>query len=186
MMQELLERTEPRVLVLLMGLVVVLFSTILVSYILWPQYQAYQAVEKTRTQLVKLTSKDTGLTERLNMTKQEVDLLDREIHGDMANLPIKQLESYIIGKLQKISWQTKLELISVTPGKGKAVQNFREILFEIEVAGTYFDYFEWLRIVGQELGFVVIKKFDITPLTRNKPEPNLNVKLTMVSYRVVQ
>lgn len=186
MILELIKRTEPKLLLVIMGILTVLFSATLFSTLLWPQYQEYQAINKTQTLLENMVSMDGGLNEKLDMAKQEVDSLDRDLHGDMANLPIKQLESYIIGKLQKISWQTDLELISVRPGKGKMVQNFSEILFEIEVAGTYFDFFEWLRVVGQDLGFVVIKEFDITPQTPNEHEPNLNVRLTIVSYRAVQ
>jgi len=112
--------------------------------------------------------------------------VSRRLHGDMADLPMEQMESYIIGRLQKISWQTGLELISVRPTEGKTVQIFREILFEVEVVGRYTEFFDWLQTLTRELGFVVIKGYEMMPLDQKLSDPELRVQLTMASYRVEQ
>ncbi len=185
-MQDIMERIEPRMMAIILGATVLLITVALISFLLWPQFREYRSIENTHTLLGNMVTDGGELAKELITAKNDVASLDRDLHGDMANLPVKQLESYIIGKLQKISWQADLELVSVKPGKGKMVRNFREILFEVEVVGSYFNFFEWLRTVGKELGFVVIKRFDISPQTRYEPEPALNVKLTMVSYRAAQ
>ncbi|RDH89957.1 MAG: hypothetical protein DIZ77_12145 [endosymbiont of Seepiophila jonesi] len=82
----------------------------------------------------------------------------------MAGLPAQQMESYIIGRLQKVSWETNVELVSVKPGDGQTVQMFQESLFEVELNAGYFDFFKWLQTIGRDLGFIVIKKYGIQPL----------------------
>jgi hypothetical protein len=100
-------------------------------------------------------------------------------------LPDKQLEAFVIGRLQGISWRNHVELRGVKPGKGEVVRIFREVLFDVEVSGDYFDLFAWLQELRRELGFVVVKQFAIRPLERDKENPRLSVKLSIVSYRRV-
>ena len=114
----------------------------------------------------------------MQVINAQVAKLSRELHGDMASLPERQMESFVIGRLQKVSWTTDVELISVEPGRGSQVQNFRESLFEVKLNAHYHDFFAWLQIVNDELGYVVVKKFDIRPNERNS--------LTLVSYRMEQ
>ena len=53
----------------------------------------------------------------------------------------------------------------------------------MEVAGDYFDLYTWLQELGDKLGFVVIKSFNIRPLDARAAEPRLTARLTIVSYR---
>ncbi|MCU7886113.1 MAG: hypothetical protein KZQ82_18130, partial [Candidatus Thiodiazotropha sp. (ex Lucinoma annulata)] len=113
-------------------------------------------------------------------------MLAHQLHGDMAGLPAKQMESYIIGRLQKVSWETDVELISVKPGDGQRVQMFQESLFEVEIHAKYFNFFNWLQTIGRELGFIVVKKYEINTINKELSNPELKIVLTMVSYRVVE
>ena len=80
-----------------------------------------------------------------------------------------------------------MELASVIPGKGKKVQMFQETLFDVNVNARYFDFFNWLRTINEELGYVVVKKFEIIPQqNQGEKDPKLNITLTLVSYRMVQ
>ena len=72
----------------------------------------------------------------------------------------------------------------VRPAKGSTIQALEEILFEVEVAGDYFDLYAWLQDLDNKLGFVVIKNFNIRPLSTVLNNPRLIAKLTIVSYRV--
>ena len=72
------------------------------------------------------------------------------------------------------------------PGKGKQVQSFQETLFDVRINASYFDFFKWLQRINQELGYIVVKRFEISPLGRqDASKPELNITLTLVSYRMV-
>ena len=112
--------------------------------------------------------------------------LRRRLHGDMANLPPKEIEAYIIGRLQAISWRNRVELVGVEPNSGEMIESFREMLFTVRLAGDYFDLYNWLRDLGKELGFVVIKRYQMSPVDRNEEVPRLSAELTIASYRTVE
>ena len=60
-----------------------------------------------------------------------------------------------------------------------------ERLFEVKLNARYHDFFEWLQIVNHELGYIVVKKFEINPNERDVLEnPKLSLLLTLVSYRM--
>ncbi len=182
-MNELLQRIEPRTLLLGMGGIVLLVATGLFFSMIRPQFNDYRASMHSRGLLENVARTSGRLEQQLIAVEGAVERLGRQLHGDMMGLPEKQLEGFIIGRLQEISWRHGVELVGVRPSKGKKVQIFQELLFEVEVSGDYFAFFDWLREVGKELGFVVVKHYVIRPIERNKPDPRLAVKLTMVSYR---
>ena len=185
-MQDFFETAEPRVVAMMLGAVVLLISAVQVTYLLWPQIKTFNAVNKSHSVLLGVVNNSDGLDQQLGKAQSEVERLARQLHGDMAGLPAKQMESYIIGRLQKVSWDTGVELISVKPGDGQKVQMFQESLFEVEIHAAYFDFFTWLQTLGQELGFIVVKKYDIQPQGSELSDPKLKIVLTMVSYRMVQ
>jgi len=182
-MNALLGRMEPRTLVIGMASVVLLLAAALFSYLLMPEFKAYRNSNNDRIVLERVAESGDALVKELPVLKEEVERLGRKLHGDMANLPDKQLESFIIGRLQGISWRNQVELVSVKPRKGQVVQIFREILFDVEITGDYFDLFTWLQSLAKELGFVVVKQYVIRPLDSGKESPRLSANLTIVSYR---
>ena len=184
-MQDYLENGEPRMVSMLLIGIIVLAIALQAAYLLWPQIKAYRNVSTSRAVLANAVNSSDGLEQQLKQTQDEVDALARRLHGDMAGLPAKQMESYIIGRLQKVSWDTDVELVSVKPGDGTKVQMFRESLFQVKVRARYSDFISWLREIQRQLGFIVVKKFDITPQGRDLSDPKLGIALTMVSYRMV-
>ena len=184
-MKALLQKTEPKVLMLSMGGIVLLLAVGLFYSLVWPQVKEYRAGVSARGTLETVAKTSDRLELLLKTVDQQVESLGRQLHGDMMNLPDKQLEGFIIGRLQEISWRHQVELVGVRPSKGNIVRIFQELLFDVEVSGDYFELFDWLREIGKELGFVVIKQYSIRPLDPNESQPRLSVKLTMVSYRKV-
>lgn len=184
-MRAYVEKIEPRLMMLVMAGVFLLVCVLLASSLVIPQFKDFRAIIKAETLLQSSASSGEEMTALFASTNQNIEQLEQALHGEMANLPVQQLESFIIGKLQKISWQNRLELVSVRPGKGDKVQNFKEILFDVELRGKYFNFFSWLQTLSKDLGFVVIKTFDIQPRENNEADPDLTVRLTMVSYRAV-
>ena len=186
-MDDFLENAEPRVIAMMMIAIVILLGTIQVMYMLWPQIKQYKEVDSSYLALQQATGNNIDLKKQLKVTTQEVDQLSYKLHGDMAGLPEKQMESYIIGRLQKVSWSTGVELASVIPGQGKQVQMFQEIVFKVQINATYFDFIDWLQSINQELGYIVVKEFEIHPQSgKVASDPELRISLTLVSYQVVR
>ncbi len=186
-MQDFIENAEPRVVAMMLVGIVLLVSIIEVTYLLWPQFKIFRELSSSHQLLEQAVTSNDSLSNQLQKIDAEVQDLSHQLHGDMARLPAKQMESFVIGRLQKVSWATQVELLSVQPGSGSQVQNFRESLFEVKLNARYHDFFEWLQTVNHELGYIVVKKFEIRPGDRDAlKNPELSLVLTLVSYRMVQ
>ena len=182
-MEALIKQLEPRTAIMLMIAAVLLVTAALGSYVILPEFRQYRGSLDTRNVLQQVTNNGASLDTQIETLRKEVDSLDHELHGDLANMPDNQMEAFIIGRLQGISWRNNIELQSVRPGKGNIVKVFEEIVFKVKITGEYLDLYAWLQELGQELGFVVIKHFSIKPLDSNEAEPRLIADLTIVSYR---
>ena len=182
-----LDRLDDRsLLLLLVGTAALLFAAG-VTYLLVPQYKSLRTAIETRTTMRETVLKGKAVYGELESLTEQVESLRKRVHGDMANRPLNQMESYIIGRLQRISWEHNVELRGVAPGPGRSVEMFKEIVFDVELVGRYFDLVGWLRELSEQLGFVVVKEFRLRPLAApDADEPNLTMHLKMVSYRLVQ
>ncbi len=184
-MQDFFESADPRFVGLMLVMIVVLISIIEGMYLVMPQVKQYRALHSSHALLEHTTVNSSSLSQQVEEVNNEVNQLSRELHGDMARLPARQMESFVIGRLQKVSWATDVELISVQPGRGRQVQNFRESLFEVRLRAGYHDFFEWLQVVKHELGYIVVKRFEINHSDNEiVDDPKLNLSLTLVSYRL--
>lgn len=182
-MRLLLQKTPPRTVLLLLVSVALLVVTALATYVVWPQYRDYRKSLVTLRVLENLSAGGAMLEQEMADMQQRVDTLNHRLHGDMVDLPENQLESFIIGRLQGISWRNHVELLSVTPGRGGRVQSFQEALFDVRVSGDYFDIYRWLQDMREELGYVVVKQFSITPGAAAEDAQRLTAMFTIVSYR---
>jgi Tfp pilus assembly protein PilO len=182
-MDKLVENLEPRVILMLMGAAVLLTVTALFAYGIWPKVKDYRSLDHSRTVLEEVVESTNALDVEISRIHEDLDSLERQLHGDTANLPDNQLEAFIIGRLQNISWRNNIQLLGVKPGRGNKVHIFDEVPFEVEISGDYFDLFNWLQNLGEDLGFVVVKHFTIRPLDQKETSPRLAAKLTIVSYR---
>jgi Tfp pilus assembly protein PilO len=185
-MQRFLETAQPRVVALILAAILLLTIVLQASYLLWPQLRRFQTISESHNVLREAVTGSEDLNLQLTSARAELARLGRQLHGDMAGLPVNQVESYIIGRLQKVSWDTGVELISVRPGRGQQVQMFQENLFEVEIVAGYFDFFTWLQTIGHELGFIVVQQYEIRPMGKELAQPKLKINLTMVSYQMVQ
>ena len=109
--------------------------------------------------------------------------LKYRLHGDMANLPVREVEAYIVGRLQRISWNNDVELVSVEPAAGERVQVFQEILFNVQLVGEYEVLYHWLWEARNELGFVVVKEYGLVRRDQVDDNPRLLADLSLASYR---
>lgn len=185
-MHPLLEKLDIRSLRLILAGITLLMVAVLFSYVIMPEVKLLRTVQNTRLILSQVGEGGQDLAQELASMQQAVQAVRQQLHGDIANLPVRQIEAVIIGRLQKISWQNKIELISVQPGTGQRVHMFDEALFQVNLTGDYFSFYDWLKDLSTELGYVVIKQFNIKPIQSKANENQLSVELTMVSYRARQ
>lgn len=153
------------------------------SVLLLPDLKLLHTTKQSVATLQQATQ-DAGLLEQ-QITRQHAALeaLRFRLHGDMEDLPPRQVESYIIGRLQKVSWNNDVELVSVQPRDGDSVHIFEEMLFSVQLVGHYNAIYGWLWDVRNELGFVVIKELSLTRRSNDDGQPLLTAALTMAAYR---
>jgi hypothetical protein len=180
-----IKEIDPRSAALMMAGVALLVMAALAVYVVWPEINAYRKSLTTLAVLERVTRNGDEVVEEMSALQQEVDGRVRRLHGDMVNMPKNQMEAFIIGRLQGISWRNKVELRAVTPGKGDTVQMFEEVIFDVEVFGDYFDLFAWLQDLNTELGYVVVKHFSIGAEGQKDSDNRLTARFTIVSYREV-
>ena len=90
-----------------------------------------------------------------------------------------------MGKLQQVSWNHQIELSGVTPREGDEIDIFQGFVFEIQMVARFFDLVNWLGEIQHDLGFAVLESFTLTADTQDEPDPKLNVRVTITSYRAV-
>ncbi len=168
---------------LLLGLGLVLTS-IAVTAALLPVVKEYRATSRAVAVLEGARQNSANLEQQLQERHAKIEDLKFRLHGDMANLPLKQVESYVIGRLQNISWRNDVELVSVKPALGQQVQVFSEILFNIELVGEYDNIYRWLWDAKNELGFVVVKEYGMSRRDAIDDNPKLLAEVSLASYRV--
>ena len=185
-MSNLLERLSVRELrLLLIGLAAIVIAGLAFG-LLVPRAKAMIAAQDAVDVLEAASQDDSQLAQILAEEVRTLEHLRRRLYGDMANLPVRQVEAYIIGRLQEVSWASDVELVSVEPSAGQQVQVFQELLFNVELVGTYHDLYQWLWDVRNELGYVVVKEYSLTRQDDIDDEPALSARLSLASYRTIQ
>ena len=167
----------------ILALVIFTVVSLLFTYWVLPKFKTYRGIVKTEITLRQVVENDALLDAQLAQLHRDVDMLERRLHGDMANLPEKEIEAYVIDKLQRVSWQNNVQLVGIEPSAGDTIESFHEILFRVSLAGDYFDMYQWLQQVSSELGFVLIKQYEMKPTDNLSRNPRLSVQLTMATYR---
>lgn len=180
---EKLGTREFRLLLLGLGLVV---TSVAIATALVPGVKAYWLAANAVAVLEDANANATDLDKQLQERHASIEELKFRLHGDMANLPLKQVESYVIGRLQKISWRNEVDLISVKPASGQQVQIFSEMLFNIELVGEYDNIYHWLWDAKNELGFVVVKEYGMKRRDNSDDNPRLLTTVSLASYRAEQ
>ena len=185
-MLAVLSRFDRREFWLILGVTVVAVIALLFTYLVLPKIKTYRGIAKTETTLSKVVESGDLLDTQLARLDGDIDTLRRRLHGDMASLPEKEIEAYVVGKLQRMSWQNNIQLVGIEPSAGATIETFHEILFRVSLAGDYFDMYQWLREVSSELGFVLIKQYEMKPMDNFLQNPRLSVTLTMATYRALR
>lgn len=184
-MQDLLAKLDPRQLKLIGGCVIVLVLAELFAYGVWPRVQELGALRDNRAVMSQVSATPQGAEGEIARLTEEIEDLRKRLQGDMANLPMRQMESFILGRLQTISWRNGVALVSVEPAAGQPVEMYREVLFRVELTGEYASLIQWLEDVSTELGFVVIKEYQLNIAQADPHNPALKTRLLLATYRVM-
>jgi len=185
-MQELLERISLRELRLLLLGVGAVITVAIIAGVVIPKAKALKVATGEVHILEAAAIDGAELDRHLQQQYEILDELKYRLHGDMADLPVRQVEAYIIGRLQRISWSNDVELVSVEPATGERVQIFQEILFNVQLSGQYDDLYRWLWDARSELGFVVVKEYGLSRQDNEDEAPLLVADLSLASYRAVE
>ncbi len=186
MMAQILDQINQKTLFLiLMGFALLMLATSSV-YGIFPQIKEMNSDLSKRTELKELVSNKDQLDEQKNNLVEKIEKIKRDLRGDMANLPEKKIEAFIIGELQNISWNHEINLIGVKPVKGSEIQMFQEVLFKVQLSGEYFDLYEWLLELRNQLGFIVIKNLELNSSNDSSNDALLLMKLTIASYKSIK
>jgi len=171
-------------LILIVGLILVLLVTAIGLYAIKPAYKRWSDSNQSLVVLDSALVADIDLSADIEAMEQERDKVARLLESDSASLQFKQVESHVIGKLQKLAWDNNLRLAGVKPGTGTRIGEFREVLFSVGLSGDYFDIYRMLQELKQNLAFVVVQEMRIKPERVNSEDQLLAVEMTIASYRV--
>lgn len=185
-MSALLDRLSLRELRLVLLGVGAILTTATVAGVLLPKLKLLNASAQEVRVLEEASIDGVELDRHLQEQHTRLDELRYRLYGDMANLPVKQIEAYIIGRLQRISWNNGIELVSVEPSTGDRVQIFQEMLFNVQLVGEYKDLYAWLWEARSDLGYVVVKEYGLTRHNNDDSQPLLVADLSLASYRAVE
>jgi Tfp pilus assembly protein PilO len=115
--------------------------------------------------------------------RKTISELQLQLHGEAGNMPVNEMESYLVGRLQRLAWDAGIELVGVRPGTAKRIMEFEEISFEVDVTGEYKNLYQWLDNMGNALGFMLVTNYEISLSSRQRSETELNMHVTIVFYR---
>lgn len=183
-MNALLASRSARELGILASCLLLITIAALALYVVKPQWQSYQGALEKHELLKRFASEDTSGQTALDALGEELTRLQTLLDGDSANLPSQEIEAFVIGKLQTISWRHGLELASVEPTKGELTDEYQELLFRVETSGDYFGLNSWLSDIQRELGFVVIREYQISISGGDDALPLLRTNMLLASYRM--
>ncbi len=185
-MQHMLQKISLRELrILLLGTGAVIMAAAVVGVVI-PNVKALRVVSNEVRILEEAGQDAAELEQQLQEQHAKIEDLKYRLHGDMANLPVRQVEAYIIGRLQRVSWSNNVELVSVEPAMGDRVQIFQEILFNVQLVGEYEDLYRWLLEAREDLGYVVVKEYELKRQDNEDTTPQLLANLSLASYRAVE
>jgi len=185
-MQDLLKKISLREFRLLLAGFGAIITCASLAFLVVPGAKTYRAASKEVAVLEQASRDGSQLETHLREQRQKIQDLNYRLHGDMANMPVRQVESYIIGRLQRISWGNDIELVSVEPAMGERVEIFQEMIFNVQLSGRYVDLYSWLWEARNDLGFVVVKEYGLARRDDDDEQPLLLADLSLASYRAVQ
>ncbi len=183
MIREQLTAIEPSSLRMILAMTAVVVLTGIALYLIKPQYLDFRDRRVTYQMLHSQIDDQAQLQRAIDLERERIRDLQLQLHGEAGSLPVNEMESYLVGRLQGLAWDAGIELVGVRPGTAKRIMEFEEISFEVEVKGEYKNLYRWLDSIGDALGFMLVTNYEIRLSNRKATSPELNMHVTIVFYR---
>ena len=148
-----------------------------------PQYLDFRDRRVSYQMLHNQIDDQAQLQQAIDKERKHIRELQLQLHGEAGNMPVNEMESYLVGRLQELAWDAGIELVGVRPGTAKRIMEFEEISFEVEVAGEYKNLYRWLDNIGDALGFMLVTNYEIRLSQQENNKTELNMHVTIVFYR---
>jgi len=183
-LQQNLQKVEPRSLGLILLLMGFLTAVAVSLYIVKPRYLSFHD-KSTSLEMLQIQIDDQDQLQRvINEQRKKIKALQLQLHGEAGELPVNEIEAYLVGRLQGLAWDAGIELSGVRPGQAKRIMEFEEISFKVDVTGEYRNLYLWLNKIGDTLGFMLVSNYEISLAGRKHEHENLKMHVTIVFYRV--
>lgn len=185
MIRKNLASVEPRSLGLILLLIGFVFATTIVLYMIKPQYQQFDQISSSYKMLNSQIDDQAQLQSAIDSERKQIQEMQLRLGGDAGEMPVNEMEAYLVGRLQELAWESGIELSGVRPGPAKRIMEFEEISFKVEVTGEYKNLYDWLNRIGDKLGFMLVSNYEISAHGRKSNETPLKMNVTIVFYRAV-
>ncbi len=183
-LQQNMRQVEPRSLGLILLLTSFLIVVAISLSVVKPQYKNFYDKSASFEMLRNQIDDQDQMQNVVELEREKIKDLQLQLHGEAGELPVNEIESYLVGRLQGLAWEAGIELSGVRPGLAKQILEFEEISFKVEVAGEYRNLYRWLKKIGDKLGFMLVSNYEISLDGRDREQENLKMKVTIVFYRV--
>lgn len=183
MRERLMAGTQSSQMIIILICIVVVTATLL--YMVKPQYLDFKNKRDTTTMLSNQIHNQSQLQKSIDEIRVRINQLTLQLHGEAGNMPVNEVEAYLVGRLQALAWDAGIELVGVQPGMAKRVMSFEEISFSVDVEGEYRNIYNWLDEIGDVLGFMLVTNYKMSPINKNIDKTLLNMHVTIVFYRAV-
>jgi len=165
------------------GLIGIVVATGIALYMIKPQYLDFRNNRASYEMLHSQIDDQAQLQNAIDQERKRIRELQLQLHGEAGDMPVNEMESYLVGRLQALAWDAGIELVGVRPGSAKRIMEFEEISFEVEVAGEYRNLYNWLDNIGNALGFMLVTNYEIRLSGKNRSNTELSMQVTIVFYR---
>ena len=183
MIRENLAEVEPRSLGLILLLIGFVSATAMMLYVVKPQYQRFDESSASYEMLNGQIDDQAQLQRAIDDQRKKIQDMQLQLHGEAGDMPVNEMEAYLVGRLQELAWESGIELAGVRPGPAKRIMEFEELSFKVEVSGEYRDLYDWLNRIGDKLGFMLVSSYEISVVNRKSIETPLKANVTIVFYR---
>jgi len=183
-LQHNLQKLERRSLGLILLLLGFLTAVAVSLYMVKPRYLSFHDKSTSLEMLQSQIDDQDQLQRVINEQRKKIKALQLQLHGEAGELPVNEIEAYLVGRLQGLAWDAGIELSGVRPGQAKRIMEFEEISFKVDVTGEYRNLYQWLNKIGDTLGFMLVSNYEISLAGRKHEHENLKMHVTIVFYRV--
>ncbi len=168
---------------LILFLLTSLSVAVVVSYVLAPQYKSYISSKESYLQLKSAVENGRDYPLEMQQLQASISRLEQAMKEGEVQLPIQQFESHVISELQALAWKNSMALDGLRPAEGETIDHYRELLFDVQLSGQYFDLYRFLLDLKQMPGFLLIREMYVSPRPSSSATADLEVRMSLGSWR---